>query len=218
MLKINQIKLPVGQSEQQLEKKIRKILNLPKTESFTYEIIKKSLDARKKPELFYVYTVHVTVHNEPKVKKKIHQSSVSVVTESEYQFPVSGEENLSARPGIVGAGPAGLFAAYQLTEAGYQPIVLERGKKVQERQKDVEHFWHTGRLLPESNVQFGEGGAGTFSDGKLNSVVKDPTGRNRYVLRTFVKFGAPSEILYDNKPHIGTDILSKVIANMRTYL
>ena len=162
MLKINQIKLPVGQSEQQLEKKIRKVLNLPKTESFTYEIIKKSLDARKKPELFYVYTVHVTVHNEPKVKKKIHQSSVSVVTESEYQFPVSGEENLSARPVIVGAGPAGLFAAYQLTEAGYQPIVLERGKKVQERQKDVEHFWHTGRLLPESNVQFGEGGAGTF--------------------------------------------------------
>ena len=126
MLKINQIKLPVGQSEQQLEKKIRKILNLPKTESFTYEIIKKSLDARKKPELFYVYTVHVTVHNEPKVKKKIHQSSVSVVTESEYQFPVSGEENLSARPVIVGAGPAGLFAAYQLTEAGYQPIVSGR--------------------------------------------------------------------------------------------
>ena len=218
MLKINQIKLPVGQNEQQLEKKIRKILNLPKTESFTYEIIKKSLDARKKPELFYVYTVHVTVHNEPKVKKKIHQSSVSVVTESEYQFPASGEENLSARPVIVGAGPAGIFAAYQLTEAGYQPIVLERGKKVQERQKDVEQFWQTGRLLPESNVQFGEGGAGTFSDGKLNSVVKDPTGRNRYVLRTFVKFGAPSEILYDNKPHIGTDILSKVIANMRTYL
>ena len=218
MLKINQIKLPVGQNEQQLEKKIRKILNLPKTESFTYEIIKKSLDARKKPELFYVYTVHVTVHNESKVKKKIHPSSVSVVTESEYQFPVAGKENLSARPVIVGAGPAGLFAAYQLTEAGYLPLVLERGKKVQERQKDVEQFWQTGRLLPESNVQFGEGGAGTFSDGKLNSVVKDPTGRNRYVLRTFVKFGAPSEILYDNKPHIGTDILSKVIANMRTYL
>ena len=218
MLKINQIKLPVGQNEQHLEKKIRKILNLPKTESFTYEIIKKSLDARKKTELFYVYTVHVTVHNESKVKKKIHPSSVSVVTESEYQFPVAGKENLSARPVIVGAGPAGLFAAYQLTEAGYLPLVLERGKKVQERQKDVEQFWQTGRLLPESNVQFGEGGAGTFSDGKLNSVVKDPTGRNRYVLRTFVKFGAPSEILYDNKPHIGTDILSKVIANMRTYL
>ena len=93
MLKINQIKLPVGQNEQHLEKKIRKILNLPKTESFTYEIIKKSLDARKKPELFYVYTVHVTVHNESKVKKKIHPSSVSVVTESEYQFPVAGKEN-----------------------------------------------------------------------------------------------------------------------------
>ena len=107
MLKINQIKLPVGQNEQHLEKKIRKILNLPKTESFTYEIIKKSLDARKKPELFYVYTVHVTVHNESKVKKKIHPSSVSVVTESEYQFPVAGKENLSARPVIVGAGQIG---------------------------------------------------------------------------------------------------------------
>ena len=127
-------------------------------------------------------------------------------------------KKLQQRPVIVGAGPAGLFAAYQLTEAGYAPVILERGKPVEERKADVEHFWETGVLAPDSNVQFGEGGAGTFSDGKLNTGVKDPSGRNRFVLETFVKFGAPAEILYDHKPHIGTDILASVIANMRKYL
>ena len=112
----------------------------------------------------------------------------------------------------------GLFAAWQLTLAGYAPLILERGKQVEDRSADVERFWETGILQPDSNVQFGEGGAGTFSDGKLNTVVKDPSGRNRYVLETFVKFGAPSDILYDAKPHIGTDILAKVIKNMRDYL
>lgn len=110
------------------------------------------------------------------------------------------------------------FAAWQLTLAGYAPLILERGKQVEDRSADVERFWKTGILQPDSNVQFGEGGAGTFSDGKLNTVVKDPSGRNRYVLETFVKFGAPSDILYDAKPHIGTDILAKVIKNMRDYL
>lgn len=129
-----------------------------------------------------------------------------------------GHERLNRRPVIVGAGPCGLFAAWQLTLAGYAPLILERGKQVEDRSADVERFWETGILQPDSNVQFGEGGAGTFSDGKLNTVVKDPSGRNRYVLETFVKFGAPSDILYDAKPHIGTDILAKVIKNMRDYL
>ncbi|MBR4027020.1 MAG: FAD-dependent oxidoreductase, partial [Lachnospiraceae bacterium] len=116
------------------------------------------------------------------------------------------------------AGPAGLFSAYVLTEAGYPCILIERGKTVEERTKDVVSFWETGVLNPYSNVQFGEGGAGTFSDGKLNTLVKDTKYRNRFVLETFVKFGAPTAILYENKPHIGTDILCAVIANMRNYL
>ena len=123
--------------------------------------------------------------------------------------------NPSRTPVIAGAGPAGLFCAYALMSEGFHPIVAERGKKVEERTADVQKFWETGVLDTASNVQFGEGGAGTFSDVKLNTLVKDPTGRNRFVLETFVKFGAPEQILYENKPHIGTDILAGVIKNMR---
>ncbi|MGN0416275.1 MAG: FAD-dependent protein [Agathobacter sp.] len=242
MIKINQIKLPVGHKEKELKGQIRKILRLSDKDSFSYEILKRSLDARKKPNLFYVYTVQVKVDREAQVLKRVHHPSVSIGREVSYAFPSSdgqdrnadqktagaktnssfskteGTNKLQQRPVIVGAGPAGLFAAYQLTEAGYAPVILERGKPVEERKADVEHFWETGVFAPDSNVQFGEGGAGTFSDGKLNTGVKDPSGRNRFVLETFVKFGAPAEILYDNKPHIGTDILASVIANMRKYL
>ncbi len=247
MIKINQIKLPVGHKEKELKVQICKILCLAKKEEFTYEIVKRSLDARKKPNLFYVYTVHVKTDKEAQVLRKVHNPSVSAVKEVSYRFLPDGSQtnikclgsadsegvshkmhsaemkglsaqNLQHRPVIVGAGPAGLFAAYQLTEAGYAPTILERGRKVEERKADVENFWETGVLVPDSNVQFGEGGAGTFSDGKLNTGVKDPSGRNRFVLETFVRFGAPAEILYDNKPHIGTDILASVIASMREYL
>ncbi len=126
--------------------------------------------------------------------------------------------NPSRTPVIAGAGPAGLFCAYALMSEGFHPIVAERGKKVEERTADVQKFWETGVLDTASNVQFGEGGAGTFSDGKLNTLVKDPIGRNRFVLETFVKFGAPEHILYENKPHIGTDILADVIKRMREFM
>ena len=122
---------------------------------------------------------------------------------------------MNHRPVVIGAGPAGLFCAYLLAREGYRPLVFERGKKVGERTEDVLHFWKTGVLDPTSNVQFGEGGAGTFSDGKLNTLVKDSVGRSRFVLDTFVSFGAPEKITYESKPHIGTDILSDVIAAMR---
>lgn len=218
MLKINQIKLPVGHSDKELKERIRKELRLSANDSFSYEIVKRSLDARKKPQLFYVYCVQVNVEKEAAVLKKIHNNSVSIAKDVHYCYPKSGSDKLRHRPVIVGAGPAGLFAAYQLAEAGYAPLVFERGKPVAERSADVERFWETGVLEPDSNVQFGEGGAGTFSDGKLNTVVRDPSGRNRFVLETFVHFGAPAAILYENKPHIGTDILARVIANMRAHM
>ena len=218
MIQITQLKLPYQHTEADLEQKIRKTLKLNSNQKFTYRIVKKSIDARKKPELFLVYTVQVSCDNENGIVKKAKNSSVCIVKPKFYTIPNTGEQELTAPPLIIGAGPAGLFAAFVLAEAGVTPILIERGKSVEERQKDVEEFWKTGILNTESNVQFGEGGAGTFSDGKLNTVVKDPANRNAFVLETFVRFGAPEEILYENKPHIGTDILCNVIANMRNYL
>lgn len=218
MIQITQLKLPYHHSAVDLEQKIRKILKLSANQKFTYRIAKKSLDARKKPDLFLVYTCQISCEKEEQIVKKVKNNAICLVKPKYYQIPASGEEILSHPPLIIGAGPAGLFAAYILAEAGYHPVLIERGKPVEERQKDVEQFWKTGVLDTSSNVQFGEGGAGTFSDGKLNTVVKDPANRNHFVLETFVKFGAPEQILYENKPHIGTDILCKVIANMRTYL
>ncbi len=218
MIQITQLKLPYTHSMADLENKIRKTLKISSNQKFTYKITKKSIDARKKPELFLVYSCQVSCDNESGIVKKAKNPSVLIVEPKKYKLPISGEENLINPPLIIGAGPAGLFTAYTLAEAGYHPILIERGKTVEERTKDVLHFWQTGILNTSSNVQFGEGGAGTFSDGKLNTVVKDPSNRNQFVLETFVRFGAPENILYENKPHIGTDILCQVISNMRAYL
>jgi len=217
MIQITQLKLPYQHSAADLEQKIRKTLKLSGSQKFTYRIVKKSIDARKKPELYLVYSVQVSCDNENGIVKKAKNASVSIVKPKAYVIPKAGEQDMIAPPLIIGAGPAGLFAAFVLAEAGFHPILIERGKSVEERQKDVEEFWKTGVLNTDSNVQFGEGGAGTFSDGKLNTVVKDPANRNQFVLETFVRFGAPEQILYENKPHIGTDILCNVIANMRRY-
>jgi hypothetical protein len=218
MIRISQLKLPQEHDEAALQAKIRKKLKLSKEQHFTYRIKKRSLDARKKPELYYVYTILVEIPNEERIVKKLRLPEVAIEKEKPYCYPAGGEDALLHRPVIVGAGPAGLFCAYLLTECGYAPIVLERGKRVEDRQKDVQEFWEMGKLLTSSNVQFGEGGAGTFSDGKLNTAVKDPAMRSQFVLETFVKFGAPADICYEAKPHIGTDILSVVIANMRNAL
>lgn len=179
-----------------------------------YYIRKRSLDARKKPELYYVYSIDVEIKNEERVLKSM-KGKVQKVSSRPYSVPEHGTERLSDRPVIIGSGPAGLFCAYLLAREGYRPLIIERGASVRERRKDVEKFWETGVLDPSSNVQFGEGGAGTFSDGKLNTLVKDPAGRNRFVLETFVKFGAPEDILWEQKPHIGTDILIDVVETMR---
>ena len=136
---------------------------------------------------------------------------MTLIHETPYDFPNSGTKKMEHRPVVIGSGPAGLFCAYLLAEHGYRPVVYERGASVEERKKDVERFWNEQVLNPNSNVQFGEGGAGTFSDGKLNTLVKDPIGRNRKVLEIFVENGAPKDILYSHKPHIGTDLLITVV-------
>lgn len=214
MLRISQLKLPVEHTEAQFKKKLLKTAHIKEQDLKQFFIRKRSVDGRKKPELYYVYTVDLIVKNEEHVKK-ISKGKLQTVQEADYHTPEHGSEKLLKRPVVIGSGPAGLFCAYLLALEGYKPLVVERGAPVRERQKDVEQFWKDGRLNPASNVQFGEGGAGTFSDGKLNTLVKDKFGRNRFVLETFVKFGAPEEILWENKPHIGTDILIEVVEKMR---
>lgn len=218
MIKITQLKLPISHSAEDLERKIRKTLKLDHHSPLRYEIAKRSIDARRKPDLYYVYTVSVETKQEEQILKRVHLNTVSCDTGKQYQKPCAGDLPMKHRPVIVGAGPAGLFCAYLLTELGYQPLVLERGSCIEKRQEDVSRFWETGILDTSSNVQFGEGGAGTFSDGKLNTAVKDPKERNGFVLDTFIRFGAPAAIRYEAKPHIGTDILAQVIRNMREYL
>ncbi len=214
MLQISQLKLPVTHTESQLEKKLLKILKISRKDLKYYRIRKKSLDARKKPELYYVYTVDFETEDDRRIIRNL-KGKVREVSEPLYKAPEHGAVRLTGRPVIIGSGPAGLFCAYLLAEEGYHPLVIERGAPVRERKTDVERFWETGALDPESNVQFGEGGAGTFSDGKLNTLVKDREGRNRFVLETFVRFGAPEDILWEQKPHIGTDILIDVVEAMR---
>ncbi|MCI5857487.1 MAG: FAD-dependent monooxygenase [Agathobacter sp.] len=218
MIKINQLKLPVEHTEAELTEKIKRTLKIKEHTDFSYKILKKSLDARKKPQLFYVYAIGVELLKEENIAKHIHIPNVSVEKPRTYQLPKRPVQQNFKRPLIIGAGPAGLFCAYLLCECGINPIVIERGAPMEERVDAVNLFWQTGVLDTESNVQFGEGGAGTFSDGKLNTAVKDPALRNPFVLDTFIRFGAPEAIRYENKPHIGTDILANVIVNMRNYL
>ncbi len=215
MIRIQQLKIHYQHTEEALRKKVCHLLHIKEEELLSYHIVRQSLDARKKPELFYVYILDVEVKNEKKVIKNNHKADIFIPTQKFYTIPEVGNQALRHPPIVIGAGPCGLFAALLLAQKGFCPIVLERGKSVEARQKDVETFWKTGILNPKSNVQFGEGGAGTFSDGKLNTLVKDKTGRNTYVLETFVKYGAPEKILYEQKPHVGTDILIRILQNIR---
>ena len=218
MLQINQIKITTSQSEDVLLQKITSILQVSESEILSYSIKKRSIDSRKKPLHYYIYSVHVEVKNEHRVLQKSirrKQHQISQVKPSAYQLPTRIQSDHKPEVIIVGSGPAGLFCAYLLVQTGFKPIIIERGADVDQRTVDVETFWETGRLHTESNVQFGEGGAGTFSDGKLNTQVNDKSGRNQYVLETFVAHGAQASILYDQKPHVGTDVLRNVVRSLR---
>ena len=214
MIRITQLKLPVDHRQEQLRKKIARTLRCGE-DTFSYEIVRQSLDARHKEDKKFVYTVDVSTPAEKKLLRKNRDKNVTFFEKKEYCFPKSGEEVLKNPPVVVGSGPAGLFCAWYLARAGYRPLVLERGQEAQKRKETVDRFWKDGMLDPESNVQFGEGGAGTFSDGKLNTLVKDPNGRNHEVLKRFVEAGAPQEIVYQQKPHLGTDVLIGIVETMR---
>lgn len=214
MIRISQLKLPITHTEPDLKKKIARTLRCNE-KKFSYEIIRQSLDARHKNDKKFVYTVDVEISDEKKILQKAHNNNIMLTNKKIYSFPKSGNMELEHAPVIVGSGPAGLFCAWYLAKAGYRPLVLERGEEAEKRRETVDLFWKDGVLDPESNVQFGEGGAGTFSDGKLNTLVKDSSGRNREVLKRFVEAGADPEILYQHKPHLGTDVLVNIVQTMR---
>lgn len=214
MIRLRQVKVPL-EHKNNLLRKASQILHIHEHDILNYKIVKESVDARRKDNILFIYEIDVEVVNETKILSKYQSKDVFLSPTENFKFVITGQKNLKSRPIIIGAGPAGLFCAYLLAENGYRPLIIERGQRVEERVKTIEHFWKTGELNVNSNVQFGEGGAGTFSDGKLNTLVKDKEFIGKKVFEIFVLNGAPSEIMYLNKPHIGTDLLRQVIINMR---
>lgn len=216
MLRLTDIKLPLNHDEQALERAILSKLNIQKSQLIAFTLFKRGYDARNKRDIKLIYTLDVEVTGEdPLLQQFENVQSVRITPDMQYKFVAQAPEELCHRPVVVGLGPCGLFAALILAQMGYKPIVLERGKAVRERTKDTFGFWRKQPLNPESNVQFGEGGAGTFSDGKLYSQVKDRKHYGRKVLHEFVIAGAPEEIMYVSKPHIGTFKLVNMVEKMR---
>jgi uncharacterized FAD-dependent dehydrogenase len=215
MLKLSNIKVPAQIGDAGLKARAAELLGIPEDTVTALTILRRSVDARHKGGVSFVYTVALSADHEDALLSTKQEVAELYAPPEAYVFPFSGLSS-DGRPVVVGMGPAGLFAALCLAEAGLKPIVLERGKPVEARARDVALFWETGQLDPASNVQFGEGGAGTFSDGKLTTGIGDP--RIPFVLRRFVEFGATEDILYLSKPHIGTDRLRGVVRAMRERL
>ena len=213
MLQIERIKLELDEDESLLRQKAAAALRVPAGEILDLQILRRAVDARE--GVHFVYTLRAALRDEARTLRRCRNKAVTAVTETPFQLPppISPPK---LPPVVVGAGPGGLFCALALARCGATPILLERGWDVKRRQEDVERFWRTGELDRESNVQFGEGGAGAFSDGKLNTGTRDP--RHRFILETLVSHGAPECILYDAKPHVGTDYLRRVLESLRQEL
>ncbi|MBM4893582.1 NAD(P)/FAD-dependent oxidoreductase [Vibrio parahaemolyticus] len=217
MIRINEIKLPLDHEEGALLDAITKKLGIPAEKVISFNVFRRGYDARKKTNIHLIYTLDIIVEGDETalLAKFANDPHVRQTPDMEYKFVAKVPENLTERPIVIGFGPCGLFAGLVLAQMGFNPIIVERGKEVRERTKDTFGFWRKRTLNPESNVQFGEGGAGTFSDGKLYSQVKDPNFYGRKVITEFVEAGAPEEILYVSKPHIGTFKLVTMIEKMR---
>jgi len=217
MLRITELKLPLDHPDEALREAIVQRLGIRDEQLLGFNLFKRSYDARKKnSELLFIYTIDLEASNEAELLHRFADDrNISVAPDVSYKFVGHAPADLQQRPIVVGFGPCGIFAGLLLAQMGFKPIVLERGKEVRQRTKDTWGLWRKSVLNPESNVQFGEGGAGTFSDGKLYSQIKDPQHHGRKVLEEFVKAGAPEEILYINKPHIGTFRLTSMVEKMR---
>jgi uncharacterized protein len=216
MLRLTELKLALDHTDTELAAAILKRLDIDKSQLLDFRIFRRGYDARKKSAILLVYTLDITLQNESAVLAKLaNDPHIGPTPNTHYQFVAHAPINNKIRPIVIGMGPCGLFAGLILAQMGFNPIILERGKAVRERTKDTFGLWRQRVFNPESNVQFGEGGAGTFSDGKLYTQIKDPKHYGRKVLTEFVKAGAPAEILYLSKPHIGTFRLVSMIENMR---
>ena len=216
MLRLTEIKLPLDHAEGAVEAAILKRLEIEAQELAGFTVFRRAHDARKRSAIYLIYTVDVEVRDEEKLLARLAgKAHIAKTPDMEYKFVARAPENLKFRPVVIGTGPCGFFAGLILAQMGFRPILLERGKAVRERTQDTWGLWRKGNLNPESNVQFGEGGAGTFSDGKLYSQIKDRKHYGRKVLTEFVKAGAPDEILYVSKPHIGTFRLVGIVEKMR---
>lgn len=217
MLRITELKLPLDHPDEALREAIVQRLGIRDEQLLSFNLFKRSYDARKKnSELLFIYTIDLHASNEAELLQRFADDhNIGLAPDVTYKFVGQAPAELKERPIVVGFGPCGIFAGLLLAQMGFKPIILERGKEVRQRTKDTWGLWRKSVLNPESNVQFGEGGAGTFSDGKLYSQIKDPNHHGRKVLEEFVKAGAPDEILYINKPHIGTFRLTGMVEQMR---
>ncbi|MGA0102860.1 MAG: NAD(P)/FAD-dependent oxidoreductase, partial [Steroidobacteraceae bacterium] len=216
MIRITGLVLPLDHPPEALRRAIISRLGIADADLLSHSVFKRSHDARQRDRIHLVYIVDLEVRNEAGVLERLHHDrEVGPAPDTRYRFVAQAPDSLAERPVVIGFGPCGLFAALVLAQMGFRPIVLERGREVRRRTRDTWGLWRKHTLTPESNVQFGEGGAGLFSDGKLYSQVRDPKFYGRKVLEEFVQAGAPPEILYVNRPHIGTFRLTGVVTAMR---